>query len=552
MSSPFLDVALIIIVATFLAYVARSLRQPMLVAYVLTGIILGPAVLGLITNTAEIDMFLQLGIAFLLFTVGLEIDLQKLRSVGMAAAAGAVMQITVTFLAGMLIAGFLGFGSTESFYIGLLLAFSSTMIVTKILVDDNEINTLHARIMLGVLLIQDIVVIAFLPLISGFGSVLSYEFLLSLVIKGLGMFSLAVVLNRYILRRIMDYAANTYEILFLTAVSVCFFFIGVAYVMDFSIAMGAFIGGIAIASFPYNMEIAGEIHSLRDFFSVIFFAGLGMQIGMGIGVIQGMMFEFVVLLLAIVTIKPVILSLTYLFLGYGGRTSNIIGLGLSQASEFSLIIATIALSASGVMGIPTNFYYLIISVVVTSMVITPYLMKYRNAFYNFFSRFGSSEMFRHITHPKRVHGLEKKPDGMRNHIVVFGADRMGSKLVEFLKNKGQKFYVVDHNPDIIKKLSEQDIYCVYGDASNEDVLKRAGVYTSRLVVLTIPNIEASCFVTTRAKRLNPHAKIFARAHNAPDAENLYRCGANFVLVPEFVSSEIILRKVSGFVRKKKG
>jgi Kef-type K+ transport system membrane component KefB len=551
MISPFFDVAVIIIVATVLAYLARALRQPMLVAYVLAGVILGPAFLGLVTDTAEINMFLELGIAFLLFTVGLEIDIQKLRTVGLAATTGAIIQIVVTFFAGTLIAGLLGFGVPASIYVGLLLAFSSTMIVTKILVDGNEINTLHGRIMLGVLLIQDIAVIAILPIISDFSSILSYEFLVSLMIKGLGLFSLAVVLNRYVLRRIMDYAAKSYEILFLTAVSVCFLFIGVAHAMDFSIVIGAFIGGIAIASFPYNMEISGEIHSLRDFFAVVFFAGLGMQIGMGLGVLQTMLLEFFVLLIAILTIKPVVLSLIYLFIGYGGRTANTIGLGLGQASEFSLIIATLALNASGAMKTPVDFYYLIISVVVTSMVLTPYLMKYRNAFYRLFSRLGSSDRFRHRTHAKRVHGLEKKHDGMRNHMVLFGADRMGSKLVDFLFNKKQNFYVVDHNPDIIRKLSERGVYCVYGDGSNEDVLKKVGVYHARLVILTIPNMESSCFVTSRVRRLNPHAKIFARANSALDAENLYKCGANFVLVPEFVSSEIILRKVARFVRKKR-
>jgi len=361
----------------------------------------------------------------------------------------------------------------------------------------------------------------------------------------LGLFSIAVVINRFAFRRVLDYAAKTYEILFMTAIATCFFFIGLSYALGFSIAIGAFIGGLALASFPYNLEIEGEIHSLRDFFSVIFFATLGMQLN--VNVIFGMFNEFCILLLLIILVKPLILGIIYLFLGYGGRTASIVGLGLGQASEFSFIIAAQGLVLNH---ISANEYSLIVSVVVVSMVVTPYLMMFRGRIYNMFTRARISAL-RNYIHPRKLYSMEKNPKrNLENHIVVFGADRMGRKIIEYLKNKKKNFVVVEHNPEIVKKLNSQNINCIYGDAENEDILRRVGIYRAKLIILTIPDSETACFVVTRVNRFNPKGIIFARAHSTAEAEDLYRCGAKFVVIPEFVSSEKIIRRIEHLIKRK--
>lgn len=537
-----IDIAMLITVATLFAYFAKILKQPLLVAYVLAGVFIGPVGLGLITNPEEMNVLAEIGIAFLLFAVGLEIDFRKLRSVGTAATIGGVVQMGITFILGFVFALMLNFGYVISVYIGLLVSFSSTMIVAKILVDKNEINTLHGRIMLGILILQDLIVIVMLPLLADMSTVLSMESFALMLVKGLGLFSIAIVLNKFVFRKVLDYAANSHEILFLTAIAVCFTFIGLAHALDFSIAIGAFIGGISLAQFPYNLEIFGEMHSLRDFFSVIFFTSLGMQLS--IAVISGMLVPFFVFLAVIIVLKPLIIAVTYLLLGYGGRNAVAIGLGLGQASEFSFIIASQGLMLGH---LSNGIYSLIVSLVVISMVLTPYFMKFREGIYSFFSdrKLGLPES---VSTPTYVRKLEKKPKKiMRNHIVVFGSDIMGSKVVDYLRNKKSRFIVVEHNPEVIRELGKEGVYTAYGDACNEDILKEVGLYKAKLAVVTIPDVESSGFIIGKAKRFNPGIKIYARAHSEEEANALYKAGADFVVVPDFVSGGTLVRKLEHFM-----
>lgn len=537
-----MDIGLVIIVAAFLAYLARMLRQPLLVAYVLAGILIGP-VFGIITDTAEIQQLAEFGIAFLLFTIGLEIDFKRLRAAGTSTVVGAFLQMGTSFALGLVIAVFLGIDALTGIYIGMFLAFSSTMIVAKLLVDRNEIKTLHGRIMMGVLLIQDVIVIIMMPILANIDTMISMEFFAITLIKGLGLFSIALVLNKYALKKVFDYAARSNEMLFITAIAVCFSFIGLAYYLDFSIAIGAFIGGLALSQFPYTLEIFGEMHSLRDFFSVIFFASLGMIITADIFV-PAYMPLFTILLLVTVLIKPIILAVIYLILGYGGRTASVIGLGMGQASEFSFILATQAV-ANG--HLTQGMLTVMVSVVVISMMLTPYLMKARNGIYSLFCR-PKIRFFRSVGSPHHIKKLEKHPGKeLKNHIVLFGADVMGGKIVDYLLEKKKPFIVAEHNPEVIKELGERGVFTMYGDADNEALLRESGLYRAKLGIVTIPDVEIAGFLIGKAKRFNPKIKLYARAHSEDEAEALYRAGADFVVVPDFVSGGTLVRKIEHFL-----
>ncbi len=540
------DLGIIIFVSAVFAYFARFLRQPLIVAYVIAGVIVGPMGFGIITNTEEIALLSELGIIFLLFSVGLEIDFRKFKHVGFAAFTGGAIQIVLTFLLGFLVAMFFGLTSILAVYIGLLLAFSSTMIVAKILADKDELNTLHGRIMLGILLLQDIIAVVAIPLLKNVGFLLSLEFVGSIVLRGLGLFAIAILLNKFFFPRVLDYAAERHDILFLTAVANCFFFIGASYVLDFSIAIGGFIAGLSMANFPYNIEIAGEVHALRDFFSIVFFSSLGMQLDFW--VIQSMFPLFITILLLVLLLKPVILAVIYLFLGYGGRTSGYVGLGMGQASEFMFIIAA-AMFFIG--NITREFYSFLLSIVVVSIVITPYFAKGRGLFYNFFSRFRLPKIH-HLIHPKSIHTLENPPEEvLENHIILFGAHRMGEKIVQYLKDRGEKFVVVERDPEIVKDFSRKGIYVRYGDAENEEILKKIFLTKAKLLILTIPYADVASFVIRKAKRSSQKVRILARAHTEMDAERLYKAGADIVIIPEFVSAEKIVKKIDHFLREKK-
>jgi CPA2 family monovalent cation:H+ antiporter-2 len=540
------DVGLIIFASAVLAYVAKYLRQPVIIAYVLAGLIVGPAGLGLITNTDEISLLSELGIVFLLFSVGLELDFRRLKQVGFATLLGGSVQIISTFILGFVVAAMFGFQGTLAVYIGLLMAFSSTMIVAKILADREELNTLHGRIMIGVLLLQDVVAVVALPFLGSLSSFPSIEFASFVVLKGLGIFAIAILANRFLFPRVLDYAAKKHEILFITAVANCFLFIGLSYSLGFSIAIGGFIAGLSMANFPYNVEIGGEVHALRDFFSIIFFSSLGMQLNF---LAIGSYFPvFAVLLLMLLFVKPVILAATYLLMGYGGRTSSYIGLGLGQTSEFMFIIAAELFMLGS---ITQEFYSLLVGIVVISILLTPYLLNTRNMFYSFFSRFRIGRII-HLLHPKSIHGLENPPErALENHTVLFGAHRMGEKIVEYLKGKGEKFVVVERDPEIVKKLGSRGIYVVYGDAENEEMLGRIFLDRAKLLIMTIPYADVTSFAVRKAKMLNPKIRVFARAHDAMDAERIYKAGADVVIIPEVVSGEKIVKKIDHFLKEKK-
>jgi len=543
--TPFLfDLALIIIIATIFSFFAKLLRQPLLVAYVIAGVIIGPIGLGWITGTEEINTLAELGVAFMLFIVGLEFDFKKLKSVGLSSVIGAVVQIAVTFVAGFSISLIFGFGDIISIYIGLLIAFSSTMIVAKILADRDEIKTLHGRLMLAILIIQDIVVIFVLPALSKMAFIFSPDLIFLILGKVALLFILAWVLNRFVFERILDYAAGTKEMLFFTAVTVCFAFMGIAYFLEFSIAIGAFIGGIALASFPYKLEIHAEMHSLRDFFSVIFFTTLGMQLNLFI--IYSMFIPFIILLLVILLLKPFILSLIYLALGYGGRIASSISLGLSQASEFTFIIVAQGL----ILGHLTNdVYSLIVSLVVISMIFTPYFMKFRNGFYNVFSRIDFPGISR-LAKPNFVKKLELKPRIiLKNHIVLLGCDVMGRNVVKHLKNLNHTFIVADHNPETIKHLNQKGIYCVYGDAENEELLRDIGLYRANTAVITIPDSALVASIIRKAKHANPKLKVFVKGASKEDEKILHSAGADIVVIPDIISAEEISKKIETLFRK---
>jgi len=542
MANILFDIGLIIIIATILSYAARLLRQPLLLAYVLAGVIIGPFGLALISNSAEITLLAELGVAFLLFMVGLEIDFRKLKHVGTAVIGGGIMQIGVSFGIGYFLAAFMGMDHMLGVYVGLLVAFSSTMIVTRILVDKDEINTLHGRIMIGVLILQDLAVILVLPLLGNLGGIMDVDVLGNIVLKGLGLFSLAVVLNRFIFPKVLDYAAEAREILFLTAISICFLFIGFSSVLGFSMVIGAFIAGIALGNFPYNLEIVGETHALMDFFSIIFFATLGMQFHPN--AIMNMWPQFLVLLAALMLIKPVILALNYLTMGYGGRISSIVGLGLGQGSEFTFVLAAQALLLGQ---ISSDAYSLLVSLVLTSMVLTLYVMKFRRGVYHMFLRFRKVPGLRKLSFAHRVKKLEKHPGKLSRHVVIFGADVMGSRIVNYLIRKGVKFVVAEHNPERVKSLSSVGVFSVYGDADNEDLLKNVGLGTAKLAIITIPDAETATFITRKAKRSNRKIKIFARAYSRQEKMMLKEAGADYVIVPEIVSGERLIEQISKYV-----
>ena len=273
-----IDISLVIIIATIIAFITKLFRQPLIPAYILTGVLLGPIGFGLIKDATSIQAISEFGIAFLLFVVGLEINLKRLKYVGPVAMIGGILQVILTYLFAYAISIKIGFADFEAVILGLVVAFSSTMVVIKLLSDAEEMDTLHGKIVLGILLIQDILVILALSLLTTIGSLSFVPTLIGIaMLKGGALFFLGFFSSRYVFPPIFKFAAKNQELLFLSSITTLFIFSILAHLMEFSIAIGAFIAGLSMANLPYRTDIVGKIKPLRTFFATIFFVSLGMQ-----------------------------------------------------------------------------------------------------------------------------------------------------------------------------------------------------------------------------------------------------------------------------------
>ena len=268
------DIALVIVAATLFGYLARILKQPVVLAYIVAGLVIGPSLLGLIDDKGNITTLSTLGIALMLFLVGLELDLRKVRDAGKATIIAAFVQVSVTAAAGYLIGLLLGLSRLEAIYVSIAAAFSSTLIVVKLLSDKRELDTLHCRIVIGILVIQDVIALFALALLSGDAGISQSLFSLAKIVVMLALAGISSFLLAFAFR----FIAQSLELLFLAALSWCFIFVGIAFYLDFSVAIGAFLAGISLASLPYHAEMSGRIKPLRDFFATMFFVSLGMQL----------------------------------------------------------------------------------------------------------------------------------------------------------------------------------------------------------------------------------------------------------------------------------
>lgn len=523
MYSSLIEIGVIILFAAIFANISRLLKQPLILGYVIAGILVGPAVYGFLTNNEFIMGLSELGIAFLLFIVGLELNLGKLKEVGMAASVTGILQVFLTALLGGAIA-FIYLPFSEAIYVGFIIAFSSTMIVIKLLSDKGEIDTLHGKLILGILVVQDVIVIMLLPLLQNLGN-FSWLFFGKQILKAALMIIVAYITNRFLISKIMQHSAKNLELLFVTSISICFLFSALAFYLGFSIAIGAFIAGVCLASLPYSFEIVGRVKSLRDFFIVIFFVTLGSQI-----TFQNINFSLILIMLILVLIlKPILIFFLLKFFKYTNSVSFISALSLGQVSEFSLVLAASALIA-GQIG--QELFNTVIIVSIISITLTPYFVNYGNKFYGLFAK--HLEPFEKLSSKK---GLERLPANMKNHIVILGAHRMGSKVIENLKNYTNNFVVIDFNPDKIRELIHEGINCIYGDISSPEVLEKAELENARVIISSVKELEQNLFVLKKAKEANKNIIIFVSSKKIEDCIELYRYGVDFVIFPEMIAGQ---------------
>lgn len=533
----FLQLAAVLGLSAVLGFAVRSLRLPLLVAYLIAGVLLSTLSIFDLGHSEVLTAFPEIGIAFVLFFIGMELDLKEIKNLGKPIIVGSLAQIIVSAFVGYGVASMLNFPRTEALFLGLGLAFSSTIVVVKFLLDRKDTSSLYGKLSIGILLLEDLVAIIMLMMMTVGSSVFSLGWqnslpMVMLLVKGIGLLILALVLSRYVLERLFQAVAESSELLFLAALAWCFVFVAVSILIGFSVVIGAFLAGVALANSPFHYEIQGKVKPLRDFFVTLFFVYLGSQV-----VFMDLMTVLpliIIFTLYALFVKPLIFLAVLGPFGFSKHTLFQTSIVLSHISEFSLIVMVIGLKTGMVSQAALTAMALtgVLSIIAASVMISNSRAIYKrvNRFVGFFER------------RKYVHEPERRDPNsldMQDHAVLIGAHRMGGEIIKFFQRSEIPFMVVDFNPKIVKKLAEEKINVLYGDIGDPDIVDFLNLEHAKLIISTAQDVEDNLMLLAELKRFKTGAIVICRASSIPDAQKLYARGANFVILPEMVSGDYI-------------
>jgi Kef-type K+ transport system membrane component KefB len=478
------DLGLIVVAGAFCLIVGQRLRTPSIVAYIVAGLLLGP-VTGLIAASEAVDLIAEVGIALLLFLVGLELSLARIRDVGKVAVVAGIGQVIFTAAGGLGLALLLGFGLMESIFIATALTFSSTVVVVKLLDQKGELNALYGRIAVGIFLVQDLVVIVILTFLAGLGEADQLQAGemaggLAVAFGGMGaLLAIALLSARYLLPRLFSLVAGAPEPLFIWSLCWCFLFVLGAEAMNLSLEIGAFLAGVSLAQLPYNHEFQRRVHPLMNFFIAVFFVSLGIQ--MQVGAALSHLASASALSLFVLIGNPLIFMLIITRLGYGERTAFLTSVTVAQISEFSFIFAGVGMAA-GLIG--PEILSLITVVGLITIGISSYMILYNHELYAWTQRIGLLRPFR------GAGGGGEEPEAaeeLRGHVIVVGMNHMGRRIAEELTERGETVLAIDTDP---RKLRGLDSQTLLGNAEYPSVLEEAGLDNARLLVSAL-QIEAT-------------------------------------------------------------
>ncbi|HEX8142310.1 MAG TPA: cation:proton antiporter [Pyrinomonadaceae bacterium] len=557
------NIGLCVIVAATLAFIANKLKQPAILAYLLAGVLIGPEIgFRLITDHEIIEVISEVGLILLLFIIGLEMDLKKLRASGKPVIATGITQFLLCVALGIPFFLLLGFrigdpnatgGEFGLFYMVVAAAISSTMIVVKLLYDKFELDTVPGRITLGILVFQDIwaiIVLAlqpnlrnpqFTPLAASFG-------------KGILLVAASLLVSRYVLPSLFRSVAKIPELVLVMALAWCFLVCAAASYSGLSREMGALIAGVALSTFPYSLDVIAKVISIRDFFVTLFFVALGMKIPMPSASLLGLaaVTSLFLIMSRFLSIFPVL----YL-MRYGHRVSLIPAINLSQISEFSLVVASLGLAFGH---IDSQVVSLIIFVFVITSTTSTYMINYNYQLYRFFSRALSALRLKDIA--QGGGSVEESLQTSPKPIVFLGFFREASAIIHEFELKGSEgarhsllndVLVIDFNPVVYSELGRRGIECIYGDVAHMETLHHAKIHDAELVVSTIPDHILKGTDNERLlkkiRQLCPQAKAIVTADSPQRALELYGLGADFVFIPRIHSSAQVAEVIESGLRE---
>lgn len=534
--SPFAEIAALLVLAAVVGFLGIILRQPLIVSFIAVGLIAGPSALDLVRSDEQISLLSELGIAVLLFLVGIKLDVKLIRSLGAVSLLTGLGQVAFTSIFGYLIGLALGLGHITSLYVAVALTFSSTIIIVKLLSDKREIDSLHGQIALGFLIVQDLVVVLAMIVLSaigigaggdgghGGGSV-------SLVlVSGVAMVALVVLFVRYVANPLTERLAHAPELLVIFAIAMAAMFAAAGDIVGLGKEVGGLLAGVALASTPYRETIAARLAPLRDFLLLFFFIALGSALDLsllGAHVTGAIIFSLFVLIG-----NPLIVLAIMGAMGYRKRTGFLAGLTVAQISEFSLIFVAMGVSLGHVQ---EDALGLVTMVGLVTIAASTYMITYSHQLYAVFERFlGVFERKGTPREPSEA-GAHRN-DGHK--VIIFGLGRFGTAIGLRLQKRGIKVLGVDFNPLAIRRWRELGLETEFGDATDPEFVAELPLARAEWIVSTVPlhptglsheDTRTTLIQLTRTSGFR--GRVAVASHHPKDTEELFASGADMVLEP---------------------
>ncbi len=523
----FQEIGAVLIISAMVGALAVRLRQPLIVAFIGVGIAAGPVGFGVIAQTDELALLAEIGIALLLFLVGLKLDLHLIRTVGPVALVAGLGQVLFTSVVGFAITLGLGYPPLPALYIAVALTFSSTIIIVKLLSDKQEVEETHGQIALGILIVQDIVVVIALVVLSALGGAGDTAASVPVELATIGARAVAFVavvglLMRYLLPALLERLAEERELLILFAIAWAVALAATGEILGFSQEVGAFIAGMSLASTGYRQAIGGRLVSVRDFLLLFFFLELG--VGLDFADAAAQVGPAIVLSLFVLIGNPIIVMTIMGIMGYRRRTGFLTGLTVAQISEFSLIFAALGLTVGHISDAEVG---LITTVGLITIGLSTYLILY------------SKQLFRPLDQALRIFERRRPREDTLGaaaasagaDVIVVGLGRFGSRLATHLRERGHTVLGVDDDPQTVRWAKEDGFAALFGDAGDPELVSHLPLDRARWVVCTVPDLDAALTLLESLRHIDHRCGLMVTARTEEDLQVLEQTDAHHVLFP---------------------
>ncbi len=526
------DIVIIVVAALFGGLVAQKFRQPLILGYIIAGVVVGPFTGGVtVSDVHQVEKLAEIGVALLLFALGLEFSLKELKPVKYIALLGAPLQILLTIGYGYLIGRWFGWESGPSLWLGGLASLSSTMVILKTLMTQGRMGTLSSRVMIGILIVQDLAVVPLMILLPQLTNptaglpILGVAVIKSAVFLVL-MFFLGTRLLPWLLAIVARWNSRELFILTITAIG-----LGIGYatfLVGLSFAFGAFVAGMVLSESDYGHQALSDIIPLRDLFGLLFFTSVGMLLD------PTFLFAYwsnVLLLVLLISLgKGVMLAAIARLFGYGNVVPLAVGLGMFQIGEFSFVLGQVGF-AGGFINAEQHSY--ILAATILSMLITPLVSGLTGTLYGLKKRFLRHQALETVNLPKA---------GLHEHIIIAGGGRVGQHIAQVLKQLEVPFVIIELSHRLIDNCKACGYAAIYGDASQEIVLQAANLDEAHQLLITIPHIATTESIVRYVHRQHPELNIVVRAEGTEQMRALYQDGVYMVILPELEAGLEIARQ----------